>query len=660
MKNFLPLLLGLIGIVALCAAIWILFSGEENNSELPDLLQPDEPERESRVVTGTGGDRTRDRDRETVQAVGDPRPVKELIIPELYSGLHRGKLIIRVIHEESGAPAERESLRLSVFFNDIPFNGNPQASDIAGEYVLDNLLPGRYRIDAATTAWEKGSATVSLAPESQDSLVIHLAPSDHLSLQVVDAVTLEPIQNARIQARGFIQGGLTDKEGYFQSARKFVPDSTLTVQISHPSYFTLNFEPLHPKKSGAERAGGKNSFRILLAPLKGELYLSGMVIDKAGNPVQRLALFLSPDGRGASSGVVSTYTDRSGFFRFDRLQPGTYKLSATLRFLVSRYMQNPPKLFERVFTLLPRQNLTDQIIEYDPARYPLNGYIYLADTYEPAAGAKVKYVSTSRQYQGAAGAAAEDDPYYFDETTTDEQGAFRTQKLFLPEDIYRMIVYGNIEVTTKRGYTSVCRPRKTPEGLRLMQADILQSVPLTLWIVEEGDMELSGRIVDDQGLPLSGARVTADSSMDIAQGRMRGYSDEAGYFKVSHLFPGKWILSFMIPKGPTIQRTVLIPDSGTPPMLNVKLETSCILEGQILTDRSPGRWNIRVQGLDYETESQKIGASYWYSFKHLPPGRAKVILEIYEGKRYQESYLDVKEEWVELAPGKTLRVDFSI
>ena len=98
---------------------------------------------------------------------------------------------------------------------------------------------------------------------------------------------------------------------------------------------------------------------------------------------------------------------------------------------------------------------------------------------------------------------------------------------------------------------------------------------------------------------------------------------------------------------------------GAPPVMNVQLESSCTLEGQLITDRSPGRWNIRVQGLDYETESQKIGSSYWYSFKHLPPGRAKIILEVYEGKRYQESYLQVKEEWVELAAGKPMRVDFS-
>ncbi|MHC4943092.1 MAG: hypothetical protein ACYTG7_08760 [Planctomycetota bacterium] len=659
MRNIIPLLLGLIGIVALVAAIWILFSGDENNGELPDLYQPDEPETKTQVIT-RGAEEVEDAlRRESVQATGDLRPLKEQIVPEHLGSLHRGKLTFRLIHQESDAPVEREGLSLSIYFNDIPFNGIPKTGSNAGEYVLDNLLPGRYRIDAATQAWEKGSATCSLAPESQQNIVVRLAPSDHLQFQVVDASSLEPVQNARIQARGFIQGGLTDKEGFFYSARKFIPDSTLSVQISHPSYFTTNFEPLHPEKSGAERTGGKNAYRITLTPLRGDLSISGMVIDDAGNPVQRLALFLSPDIPGVESSLISTYTDRSGFFRFDRLQAGTYRLSATLRFLVSRYMQNPPKLFERVFTLLPHQNLTDQIIEYDPARYPLNGYIYLADTYEPAAGAKVKYAPTSRQYQGAAGAPTEEDPYYFDETTTDGLGAFRTAKLFLPEDIYRMIVYGNIEVTTKRGYTSVCRPRKTPEGLRLMQADILDSVPLTLWIVEKGDLELTGRIADDKGLPLSGARVTADSSMDIAQGRMRGYSDEAGYFKVSHLFPGNWILSFMIPKGPTLQRTVMIPAEGHVPEVNIQLERSCTLEGQIITDRSPGRWNIRVEGLDYETESQKIGSSYWYSFNHLPAGRARIILEIYEGKRYQESYLEVKEDWVDLVAGKTTRRDFA-
>ncbi|MFH1999042.1 MAG: carboxypeptidase-like regulatory domain-containing protein, partial [Planctomycetota bacterium] len=197
-------------------------------------------------------------------------------------------------------------------------------------------------------------------------------------------------------------------------------------------------------------------------------------------------------------------------------------------------------------------------------------------------------------------------------------------------------------------------------GLRQMQADILSAKPVTLWVVETNEKVLTGNVCDVTGSPVSGVRITADSEMDIAQGRLRAYTDENGFFQIANLFPGKWVISAMIPNGPALQRTIDIPMDTNPSPLTIRIENTCSIEGEILTDQEPGRMSIRVQGLDFETEAQKIGSKLWYSFQHLPPGRAQLILEVYDGRRYQECYLSVEEVWVDLEKGKVLRHDFSL
>lgn len=657
MRQLIPVFVTVICLVALATMIWVLFDTDDYNSELPDLDEQSREEQEREVISMTPVEPDEEPDRELIPSEGTSRRQVEQLKPELSGSAVSGGINLNVAYLKNSRPVENEDLKFQVLYNDVPINKIPKPSRQAGSYTLDDLMPGSYEVHAYTSDWMQGTGSCDLPPDSRADLTVFIDAGDRLEIQVIDSVTENPVQNARLQARGFVQGGLTNEEGRFHSARKYVPDGDLSIQISHPSYFNLLFLPIEPEKCGAVRIGPGYKYLIRMTPLDGDLSLSGTIVDDRGEAIQRLALFLSPEGNLQAQGSTTTYTNRAGTFSFSRLQPGQYRLRATLRFLVSHYLNDPPCFYEEVYTLLPGQSLLDLKIECVLPRTPLKGFVFLASSYQPARSATVSYESN---LSGSRTPGGDESGLTFEPVTTDALGWFSTSETFLAEDIYRMIVYGYIKVSPADGEPSFCRPRKTPEGLRQMQADILAGMPISLWVVAPSEKVLTGTVTDPTGSAISGVRVTADSQMDIAQGRLRAYTDENGSFQISNLFPGQWIISAILPKGPAVRRDITIVNKGNPPPLNIRVENTCSVEGEILTDKEPGRWSIRVRGLGYETESQKIGSKFWYSFKHLPPGRAQIILEVYDGRRYQESYLSVQEAWVELEKGKVVRRDFSL
>lgn len=651
-----PLIIAALGLIAVAAMAWILFSGEGEKTPLP-VLEEDLPAEEDPLIVPPDlfEDDPGLKEREALIGEATVPMEKETLLPTGDSPLFTASLRLRIAHRGDKRPVAAEGLNLAVTLNHMPLDRAPEATDRPGEYVLLNLLPGRYRVEAATGEWEKGAAECSLRSGESMNLDVLIDLPRTMEIRVMDAMTKNGVHNARIQSRGFIQGGLTDEKGFFTSSRKFSPDTELSVQITHPLYFatSLDFKALD-----AVAAGGPT--HVELVPLSGNLTLQGSVKDEEGEILPRLSLFLSPVESEEWNDTATTYTNRNGDFRFDRLRPGTYRLGGTLRFLVSPYIPNPPLLFEDTVTLYPEANISDKVIVCAMPRRPLSGRILRADTLSPAAQAEVAYQKLSSGASNRFTATAPlDDPYHFVTAKTDVQGFFLTKKTFLPEEIYRLIVYGNIQVTTSDGLVSTCRSRKSPESLRRLQADILEGLPVTLWVVQQGDVTVSGRVLDASGVPIPQVRLTADSATDVAQGRVRAYTDDAGYFSVSSLFPGRWVVTALIPKGPTIKRSLMVPEKGGLPELLIRIEDSGRIEGEIVTDKSPSRWTVRVQGLGFETESQKIGSEFWYSFEHLPPGKARVILEVYEGRRYQESNLKVIEAWVNVKPGGAVQQNFT-
>jgi hypothetical protein len=330
-------------------------------------------------------------------------------------------------------------------------------------------------------------------------------------------------------------------------------------------------------------------------------------------------------------------------------------LIGTLRLLVSYYLKCPPAIFQHTVSLAPGQSITDETFICPRARQPFTGRVYSAKTNEAISGARIRFHDTSGRI-----ASRQENPLFFSEVTTNASGVFETKDTFLPEEIFRLLIYGNIQIITPGGSPTTYRTKQSSQGLRRLQADIVLQEPITLWVTEQkADITLFGRVVDHAGAPLARVKLNAESCLGIYQGRQRGLTDQEGRFEISNLCPGRWTLKAYLPKGPLLEKTVNLTSDNPSPDITLRVKNNCRLEGTITIDVRPSRMRVKISGLHYETNTVTIGSNLSYAFQYLPEGKALVSLELYQGRRYQESYLTVHEAWVVLKPGKTVYKNFS-
>jgi hypothetical protein len=255
---------------------------------------------------------------------------------------------------------------------------------------------------------------------------------------------------------------------------------------------------------------------------------------------------------------------------------------------------------------------------------------------------------------------ANTDPLSFEPVITDGYGGFATKETFLPEDIFQLMVNARLDITGADGVSSSYRPVQAPNGLRKLQSDIILGLPVTLWLTDEPNIQLTGLLLDASGSPVPEVRLNASSIAGVFQGRQRGFTDERGIFKIPYLFPGPWVITAQIPGGPTIERRILIEEEGMPEELQIRLENSCRLEGQLHADTPPSRVRVYIEGLDYKTEPLFLGPDLAFSFQHLPAGKAHLVIEAFERNRLQENYLNIVEDWIDLEPGRVLKKEFGL
>jgi hypothetical protein len=653
MRNLIPILVLIAGLLAVAVASWLLISSDEDSgySLDPDPGIGEEP-------APPPGDIMSDIDhpgeRPTEPDLEPERPAREVekVLPTWKRGSPRGGLRIHVAYLDSGDPFPAEGLDMKVLYQDVPLEEKPRADGPVGDYILEDLLPGRYRVRACTPLWERGAATALVQSGEFADLVLLMSTSSHLQVQVVDQNDGSPVHNARLSSIQFIERGVTDEKGRFRSARPYTPDSDLAIKISHPMYFSTRFEPLHPEKAGATRIGSGETFRIPLEPRAGDLTLAGTATDGEGEPLKRWVLFLYP--QSSTEAHIVAYTGNDGGFQFNRLSPGTYLLCATLRILMFTSTNRPPPVSQAMVELLPGQSLMDYRLVCSRTRAPLAGRILQADTLGPAESARIS-CHPSLHDLGAGG----EEPLTFEPVTTDENGSFATKETFLPETIFQLLVNARLEITSAEGFTSGYRPVQTPTGLRKLQSDIIHGLPVTLWLTDEPNIKLKGTVLDASGRPLPEVRLSASSMAGVLQGRQRGFTNEEGFFQIPYLFSGPWVIQAQIPGGPTVERMIRIEGKGKPQEITIRLKDNCRLEGRVEADPPPTRVRVYIEGLAYETEPLFLGPDLAYSFQHLPAGKARVVVEAFERNRFQENFMKVMEDWVQLEPERVVRKDFS-
>jgi hypothetical protein len=211
-----------------------------------------------------------------------------------------------------------------------------------GAFVLEDVPAGRWSVEAFAQGYQSGSVgSVSVGEgDSTDVVEVRLSRGGVLSGRVIESRSAKPILDATVRAEPsggggprmgmFRMGGAdnettTDADGRYELAG-LAPGSWV-VTASHPDWSeaTASVEIKDAAASADIRLGRGGSV--------GGAVLAG------GRPVGGATVTLSASGDAGmrpsagfmGGGEQSTLSDEGGRFRFERLSPGRYQLSAGLR-----------------------------------------------------------------------------------------------------------------------------------------------------------------------------------------------------------------------------------------------------------------------------------------------------------------------------------------
>ena len=271
------------------------------------------------TVTGTGQIRGRVVDGDSGRALADFQVRYQ---PDAQGGM---RFMMRMGPGRGRGPYERQ-----------PFH----AED--GSFVLEDVPAGRWTVEAFAPGFQPGSAAaVTVAEgESSDAVEVRLTKGGVVSGRVLESRTGKPILDATVRVEpsgggprmGMMRMGpdgsddetSTDADGRYELTG--LAPGTWVLTASHPDWSeaTSTVEIKDAPASADVRLGRGGS-------------IGGTVLGGA-RPVAGAQVTLQPSGDAgmrmggfAGGGDQSALSDEAGRFRFDRLNPGRYQLSAALR-----------------------------------------------------------------------------------------------------------------------------------------------------------------------------------------------------------------------------------------------------------------------------------------------------------------------------------------
>ena len=197
-------------------------------------------------------------------------------------------------------------------------------ADAHGRFTVDDLIPGRYRVEVAHAGSEPmRTDELTLAPgERRDLGALALHDGFPLEGRVVDE-SGAPIEGARVS----VTGGADDGGLYA------VTDGAGTFSIALPAgHYRLTASASGHGSAGAEVdvRQGAPSASIALRLARAEAILEGLVRDTGGRPLGRARLLAWPRdgavGGGSATPVGTTSADVGGHFRMADLPAGELRL----------------------------------------------------------------------------------------------------------------------------------------------------------------------------------------------------------------------------------------------------------------------------------------------------------------------------------------------
>ena len=161
----------------------------------------------------------------------------------------------------------------------------------------------------------------------QPSDVATATPKFNVSGNVVNSVTGEPVRRALVTLFSYPQRtAFTDGEGHFQI--EAVAGGNLAIDAQRPGFFSSQELPPHVQTM-VEIGPNTDSVSLKLIP---ESVIFGQLTNSAGEPIENVPVRLTylnlREGRKRWDQRGYANTDEDGRFRFPRLQPGTYYVSA--------------------------------------------------------------------------------------------------------------------------------------------------------------------------------------------------------------------------------------------------------------------------------------------------------------------------------------------
>lgn len=373
-----------------------------------------------------------------------------------------------------------------------------------GAYVLDEVPVGTCEVHVESPGYASSRLSGIKVEDGRTTsgVDVRLSRGAILRGQVVDASTSRPVPGASVSAssgegvRGpalALLGGdgtLTDADGRYEIGG--LEAGRHRISVRHADYA----EAVEVVEAAPDPGTGPT------VRLSRGGSLSGTVVTTAGQPVPGASVDLMASGEAGfmGGGGQETQTDDAGRFRFDRLQPGRYRLRATVR-------GGPTASTEAV--LAPGSPAADAVLTVAGGARLRGRVTGLPD----AARGAVTLMATGREGYAASGRAAADGSFEFAGVPAGPLTVRATSGDLLG------------------GQRSAVAQTTIAEG----------QTEATLDVVFEGSFSIAGRVTR-RGAAVPGVLVVA--SLRAGGGRNGTAStDESGRYRVEGLVEGTYMVS---------------------------------------------------------------------------------------------------------------------
>lgn len=195
-----------------------------------------------------------------------------------------------------------------------------------GTFVLRNLQAGRHVVQVEATGFQPQSVSVEVLAGRNNRADITLSPAQGtVSGSVVDAGSGRAVTGARVElvrdGWGVVATALSRAEGRFTMAAPPAADAAYRLRLSAADYAVTETAAFDLPAGGWQDFSGER--RIALAPLYGAVW--GYVLRSNERPLNEARVQLQLQGAGT---VAEAAVDDDGFFAFDRVRAGNYRVRA--------------------------------------------------------------------------------------------------------------------------------------------------------------------------------------------------------------------------------------------------------------------------------------------------------------------------------------------